>query len=280
VRYSSIALLIVLSASAHSTVAAQPDVLGIIERSVAANRADWQAAPGYDYFEQVRSGGNTKTFEVRMILGTPYRMLVRVNGKPLPADDRESERRKMDAAIAQRRAESASDRANRIAAWEKDRQRDQMLMAQLAKAFTFRFLAERRQNSRNVFVLRATPNPAYKPPTMETQVLSGMQGELWIDKQTFQWVKVTAQVIQPVSIQGFLARVEPGTYFELEKTPVANGVWLPRQFRMKSRSKILSVFGHETEEDDTYFDYHKSNPRAERGTTRAAGSGDAREENH
>jgi hypothetical protein len=278
VDYSSIALLIVLSTPASK--AAQPDVLGISERSVAANRADWQAAPAYDYFEQVRSGGNTKTYEVRMIVGTPYRLLVKVNGKPLAPNDQESERHKMDAAISQRRSESASDRANRVAAWEKERQRDQMMMAQLTKAFTFRLLAERRQNSRNVFVLRATPNQAYKPPTMETQVLAGMQGELWIDKQTFQWVKVTAQVIRPVSIEGFLARVEPGTYFELEKMPVANGVWLPRQFRMRSRSKILSVFGHETEEDDTYFDYHKSDPRsAERGTTRAAGPADARKEN-
>jgi hypothetical protein len=48
-----------------------------------------------------------------------------------------------------------------------------------------------------------------------------MQGKLWIDKDSFQWVKVEAQVMHPVSIEGFLAKVEPGTHFELEKEPVA-----------------------------------------------------------
>jgi hypothetical protein len=64
------------------------------------------------------------------------------------------------------------------------------------------------------------------PSRTESQVLPGMQGRLWIDKKTFQWVKVTARVISPVSIEGILAKVERGTYFELENMPVAEGVWL------------------------------------------------------
>ena len=47
-----------------------------------------------------------------------------------------------------------------------------------------------------------------------------MEGTLWIDRDTFQWVKVEAQVTRPVKIVGFLAEVEPGTHFELEKKPI------------------------------------------------------------
>jgi hypothetical protein len=43
-----------------------------------------------------------------------------------------------------------------------------------------------------------------------------MEGTLWIDKKTFQWVKVEATVIRPVSIAGFLAQVQTGRRFELE----------------------------------------------------------------
>ena len=60
-------------------------------------------------------------------------------------------------------------------------------------------------------------SPRYEPPNNEAKVLTGMEGMLWIDKTTFQWVKVEATVIQPVSIAGFLAQVQPGTCFELEK---------------------------------------------------------------
>ncbi len=97
-------------------------------------------------------------------------------------------------------------------------------------AFDFKLLGETRLNGDDVYALQATPRPGYHPPNMETQVLTGMQGELWIDKDIFQWVKVEAQVTHPLSIEGFLAKVEPGTHFELEKAPVARGVWLPTHF--------------------------------------------------
>jgi hypothetical protein len=82
-----------------------------------------------------------------------------------------------------------------------------------------------------------------------------MQGELWVDVKTYQWVKVTARVIHPVSIEGFLAEVEPGTQFKLEKSPVDGGVWQVSHFSMKSQAKVLHLFSRASSEDDTYFDY-------------------------
>jgi hypothetical protein len=93
---------------------------------------------------------------------------------------------------------------------------------------------------------------------MDCQVLPGMQGELWVDKKTFQWVKVTAQVMHPVSIEGFLARVEPGTRFELEKAPVDNEIWQPSHFSMKSHAKVLFIIKRSSSADETYFDYVKT----------------------
>jgi hypothetical protein len=92
---------------------------------------------------------------------------------------------------------------------------------------------------------------------MEAQVLTGMRGQLWIDQKTFQWVKVVAEVVHPVSIGGFLARVEPGTRFELEEAPVGDGIWLPSHFSEKSDAKVLHVFNHASQDDETYFDYQK-----------------------
>ena len=84
-----------------------------------------------------------------------------------------------------------------------------------------------------------------------------MQGELWIDQKTYQWVKITAEVIHPVSIEGFLAQVEPGTRFELEKSPVGNGIWQTTHFSMHSNAKILHVFGHASYEEESYSDYQR-----------------------
>ncbi|HTZ59279.1 MAG TPA: hypothetical protein VMB49_14325 [Acidobacteriaceae bacterium] len=238
-----------------------PTPQAIIARSVQANARDWKAQPTFDNFERDQEpGGGTKTFSVMMIAGSPYNRLVKVNGEPLSARQQAQEQQKLDAVIAARRNESKSEREARIAKYEEGRKRDHALMEQLTKAFDFTLQGEATVDGHDVYVLKATPRPGYQPPSMETQVLLGMQGTLWIDKKTSQWVKVEAQVIHPVSIAGFLAKVEPGTRFELEKMPVENDIWLPKHFSMKARAKVLFLFNHNSSDDETYFDYHKAQP--------------------
>lgn len=232
----------------------------IIQNSVRANSKDWNAAPQYSCFERDReANGGTKTFEDLMILGSPYQRLVEVNGKLLSLSQQEHERQELQKTIAERRSESARDRAERIGKYEKDRKRDQSLMEQLTEGFTFRLVGEQKLRGYDVYVLKATPRPDYQPPNMDTQVLKGMEGRLWVDKQTYQWVKVEARVIHPVSIEGFLAQVEPGTEFELEKTPV-DDIWQPSHYSMRAHAKILHVIHHRSQDDETYYKYRKLTP--------------------
>ncbi|HXR75964.1 MAG TPA: hypothetical protein VN737_08320 [Bryobacteraceae bacterium] len=234
-----------------------PDVQTIIQKSVEANERDFKAAPYFNYREEDRDGPNSKTYQVYMIDGSPYQRLIAINGKPLSESQSVQEEKKLEQEKARRQAESSSDRKNRIAKYEKDRHRDHELMQQLTKAFDFKFVGTRKMESRDVYLLKATPKPGYNPPNMETQVLLGMEGQLWIDAETYQWVKVTAKVIRPVSIEGFLAQVQPGTRFELEKMPVGNGIWQPKHFSMKSHSKVLFLFNRRSQADETYSDYQR-----------------------
>ena len=250
--------LLVFAAMADAAFCANVDVNAIIQKSVAANQADFKAAPQYSYREREKTADGDKTHDVIMIGGSPYERLLAVDGKPISAEDAAKEQQKLDQARKARKAESPDQRRQRIAKYEKDRQRDHAMMDQLTKAFTFKLLGQRKVRLFTVYVLKATPRPGYKPPNMETQVLTGMQGELWIDTKTYQWVKVTAQVIHPVSIEGFLAQVEPGTQFELEKTPVGNGIWMPSHFSMRSHAKVLYMFNRASHEDDTFSNYHKA----------------------
>jgi hypothetical protein len=255
---SLVALSLLLPAAASD---GELDVNIIIQRSVEANQADWKVAPEYSYCERDREeNGGTKTYSVLMILGSPYWRLVMINGTPLSLQEEKKEQQRLDETIARRRRESAHERQERIAKYEKERRRDQLLMEQLTKAFEFKLVGRQRRESYDTYVLEAMPRPGYRPPNMETQVLTGMQGKLWIDEKSFQWVRVEAQVVRPVTIEGFLARVEPGTRFELEKMPVDDGVWLPKHFAMESGAKILFFFTYRTQEDQTYFNYRKVGP--------------------
>lgn len=227
----------------------------IIRKSVAANQLDFKAAVDFNWKERDSSGKGSKTYQVTMIEGTPYNRLLAVNGKPLSTAKEAEELRKQQEAAAQRRVESPTDRQKRIAKFEKERTRDNLMMEQLTQAFTFSLIGQRKVRGFKVWMLKATPRPGYQPPNVETQVLPGMQGQLWVDQETYNWVKVTAEVIRPVSIEGFLAQVQPGTRFEIEKSPVGNGIWQISHFSMKSSARILRVFPRSSSEDDTYSDY-------------------------
>ncbi len=243
----------------------QPSVQQIIDKSVAVNQADFNSATHFNWTETDRTGRGSKTSRVRMIEGTPYYRLIAVNGKPLSAAQEAQQEKKERQVVAQRRAESPGERQKRIETFEKERRRDNAMMEQLTKAFNFTMVGLRKVRGYSVYVLKATPRPGYKPPTMETQVLTGMHGELWIDNKTFHWVKVTAQVIHPVSIEGFLAEVEPGTQFELENGPVGDGsTWLASHFAMKSNAKIFHIFARESTDDETYTDYQPVTAAAEK----------------
>ncbi len=229
----------------------------ILQRSVEAGKTSWKAAPGYEYVEtDVQKDGGTKTFAELMILGSPYERLIAIDGKPLSPDQEAQEQKKLTATISRRRNESPEERNQRLAKYEKIRKRDRSLMEEFTKAFDFACIGEQEVGGREAYVLEATPRPGYQPPNRETEVLKGTKGRLWIDKQSFNWVKAEAEVIKPVPIVGFLARVEPGTHFELDAMPISNDIWLPSHFSMKTRAKVLLVFSHESEADESYYGYH------------------------
>jgi hypothetical protein len=253
-------LLALLAVSPAAVLTAQqPAVRTIIEKSVQANRADFEAAPHFNYKERDRNsdGKGSKTHQVTMIEGTPYERLIEVNGKPISAAQNADEMKKREQEAARRRAESPDQKRKRIADYEKGRQQDHDMMEQLTKAFDFKLVGTHKLGGFSVWQLKATPRHGYNPPNMHAQVLTGMQGQLWIDQKTFQWVKVTAQVIHPVSIEGILARVEPGTRFELEMAPVGGGIWQTTHFSMKSEAKVMVLFNHNSQEDSTYSDYQR-----------------------
>ncbi len=252
------AALLFLSFGWHSKKL--PDARTIIERSVQANEKDWDSYPNYEFDEtDYFPGGHTRTYHVTMILGSPYERLIAVDGRPLSSQAETAEQHKMQTAIAARRDETAGERAKRISTYERIRSRDHLLLNQLTVAFDFKLIGEEKLGPYKVFVLKAKLRPGYNPPNRDAEVLTGMGGELWIDEQTFQWVKVEAHVIQPVTIEGFLARVEPGTRFELEKMPAGNGIWVRQHFSMHSRAKILFLFSHDGQEEESYSNYHLQN---------------------
>jgi hypothetical protein len=241
---------------------ARLDVGTIIQRSKETYEVNFQAAPQYDYFERDSDDGQgTRTYHVLMIAGSPHRVLVEVNGEPLPPELKAREQRKLDEAFASRRAGTPEQRAGRIANYEKERRRDHEMLQQFTQAFDFRLLGEETLRDHQVYVIQASPRPGYKPPNHYTEVLTGTDAKLYIDTSTFQWVRIEAVVVRPVWIEGLLAQVQPGTRFELDYAPVSEGIWQLSHLEMKSRCKVLFLFSIPAYDNESYFGYQKSSER-------------------
>jgi hypothetical protein len=246
--------------------AATPNPDEIIRKSVAATKSDWAQAPKYSYLERdVESKRHApptaKTYRVLMIDGSPFNLVTAIGDQPLPPEEKAAEQGKLQREIEKRQKESERERNRRIEKYRRESERDHEMLQEMIAAFEFHLAGEAQVDGRACWVLDAEPKPGYEPSDHEGRVLKGMKGRLWIDKASDQWVKVHAEVVKPVSFYGFLAKVGPGTEFDLEQAPVADDVWMPKAFNVTVRASALGFFSENSTESDSYRDYQPM-PRA------------------
>jgi hypothetical protein len=228
----------------------------IIERSVAMNEADWRAEPAYDHCERDDDGDTVRTYDVTIVDGTPYKRLIAVDDRPISPSKAAKELLTLEREQVERRGESPSARRSRLEKYRRTHARVLTLFRELGRAFTFSADGIKRVNATEAYVLNGSPRPDYDPPTVDTRALAGMRATFWVDVYTYQWVKITASVIRPVSLVGFqLVRVEPDTTIEIEKAPVDPAIWLTTHLRIKSVSRIFLFVSHHTFYDERDFDY-------------------------
>lgn len=239
-----------LSASPGDLSAAE-----IVERSRNATHASWSAFPQYAYnLREVSVNGGHETttaYQVLMIDNSPYYVTTSINGAPVSSQEQDASLR---SEIARRKSESPGQRERRIEKYQRERRQDQALLEEMLQAFDFHLKGDEAVEGRACYVLEATPRIDYHPKDRNTKVLTGMRGQMWIDQQAFQWVRVRAEVFRPVSFGLFIAQVHPGTEFLFEMKPVGQNLWLPSHFEIHVRASLL-FWSRESREEDYYAEY-------------------------
>jgi hypothetical protein len=75
-------------------------------------------------------------------------------------------------------------------------------------------------------VIDFRPDPAFHPPTMVSEVLTGLAGRVWIDARTQTMTRIQGTVLHPVNFGwGFVARIYPGGSIELDQKLVDGKRW-------------------------------------------------------
>jgi len=236
-----------------------------MSRSVKVTETNWNEAPKYAFtrtdvktdLKRRPDSEARKTYEVLMIEGSPFLKLVSLQGRTLAPEQAEEEQQRLQRETSRRANESDRDRQKRVEKYNQDRNRDHALLTELCNAFDYTIRGERNLDNREVIMLHGVPRPNYIPRTREAKVLSGMEVTFWIDKLSYQWRRVEAEVKIPVPVFGLIGKVNPGTKFILDQGPISTDLWLPKRFQIQVRATALGFINQDSSREEIYADYRR-----------------------
>jgi hypothetical protein len=246
---------------------AADDAKAIACRAVQSNGLNDQMARQYTYLQHndVRtldgSGHVTnrerKTFDVTLLEGSPYRRLVARDGKPLPPGEEKKQQDLLQESIEQRRKESPGQRRQRIADWERKRDRERENLAEVCSAFDFQLAGEDRIDGVPVWVIDAAPHPGYRPKSREASYFPKIKGRMWVAKSDYTPVKIAVETLDTISIGAFLIRLAKGGRIGVEYAHVNDEVWLPKRVEIDASARILLVKPYRLDADYAFDHYQK-----------------------
>lgn len=230
----------------------------IIRQAAAEMQADWAAAPNFAFVQRdvtTSKGATTsKTQQVFIIAGSDYYMPIAINRQPLSEAERKQQLERLKQEVERREHQTPEEAEKRSEKYRKIREQNGLLLNDFTQAFDFSAAGEDVVNGRTAYVFDARPRPGYRPPNRTAKILTGMQGRLWVDKETFHWLKAEAEALKPVSVFGFFAKVLPGTKMELEMTPVTSTIWQISRFDVDLKTAVL-WWKSSKKTETTYSDY-------------------------
>jgi hypothetical protein len=159
--------------------------------------------------------------------------LMAINDQPLSLADEQKEQARLDALLndpsrqRHRKQNEVSDTGIVL-----------KLLRMLPQAFTYEYAGA--DPSGKVEKFRFQPNPSFKPPDVETQALTAMTGELWIDAAQERVERLEGHLQQDTDYGwGILGKLDKGGWIVIEQADAGAGQWRIARFQMKMSLRIL-----------------------------------------
>ena len=180
--------------------------------------------------------------------GSVARLILR-DGRPLTEEEDKAERQRLNDMIA-----SPSDFARHIKNDSSGRRMADSLIKLMPDAMIYTYTPGQPQTGKNggatEIVLDYKPNPAFKPPTITAEALTGLEGRMWIDAKSHQLVRMEGTIFHAVNLGwGLLAHIYPGGKLVLEQADAGNNRWIYTHFTEDVRVRALMLKTVDIHED-------------------------------
>jgi hypothetical protein len=242
---------------------APPDAQQIIRHSVERDWTDFSSLKDYTYEERTEfrqfdkdgklSSTRSETHDILILGNRPYEKLVARNDKPLSAAEQRKEQEKLDREAAKRQHESAGDQAKE----EKERAEDWAFIREVPDAFHFQLAGTETVSGEPAWVIDAEPKPGYRPIHSKAKLLTKIRAKIWVEQQTYHWVKAEIEVLEPLTFGLGLLRVSRGGVIHFAQRRVNNEVWLPEKILVHADARLAFVKKLHAEYDIQYSGYKK-----------------------
>jgi hypothetical protein len=173
---------------------------------------------------KVNERGDTTRIVMESREGNVARMIER-DGRPLTAAEDAAERDRLNAIL-----QSPDEYLKRERKDDPARDYAVQLVKMMPRAMLYTYASEQPQpensTSRQI-VIDFKPNPAFRPPTILSETLTGLEGRVWLDEQTGRMTRIQAHVLRPVYIGwGIIGKIYPGGTVEFEQICLDGKRWV------------------------------------------------------
>jgi hypothetical protein len=188
-----------------------------------------------------------------------YRRLVGKNGKPLSPEEDAKEEHKFQKYLEEQLRLPAEERERKTR--EKLRHRVERFQERLREAievFDFEPLGDEVIQDVPLRVFRFTPKPGYEGHSRATDVLSRMEGKVWIDPRRDQLAKLQVRFREDLKfLGGIFGRVSKGSEATAEGWFDGNGLWLLDDVEILLDARLYFLKSYHQRIDIDYHDYQR-----------------------
>jgi hypothetical protein len=177
-------------------------------------------------------------------------LLLAVNDRPLSPADEQKEQTRLNALLG-----DPGKQKHRKQSEDDDTARAMKVLRAMPKAFIYKFEGAGTGPTGRVEKFTFKPNPDFDPPDLETQVLTEMTGELWIDASEERVTRLEGHLQQDVDFGwGILGKLSKGGWIVIEQADVGDHQWRIVRFQMVMSGRVLfKTRSFDTVEEESNF---------------------------
>jgi hypothetical protein len=162
--------------------------------------------------------------------GDVARLLSRDNA-PLSAEDKQKEEDRLNQLSA-----DASRQGHRQEREASDIDKFTKILRALPTALIYKY--SRNEGGQSVYSF--VPDPKFQPQNFEEQLLTGMEGELWLDTKAERVTKLSGKLVKDVDYGwGIIGQIDKGAALLIEQKEISPGLWRATRLIIKANYRVV-----------------------------------------